>query len=132
MLQRVAKVSRTTVIKTENLANIIATKDRNDFKQVTGLQYFCGGEERHPEYPNHICARDVRQWLRDIKNRTPSQNLNDEDRLELTKHYSLGLVRDYLQDTSMGIVGKKLRKIFRNIPWRLRVSNINEPNVIFN
>lgn len=92
------KVSPTTVIKTEDLANIIANKDRNDFKQIKGLQYFCGGDERHPDYPNHICARDVRQWLRDIKSRTPSQNWTDEGRLELTKQYSLGLVREYLED----------------------------------
>ena len=82
------KASPTTVIKTEDLANIIATKDRNYFKQVTGLLYFCGVEIRHPDYPDQICARDARQWLKDIENRTPPQNWNDEGRLELTKHYS--------------------------------------------
>ncbi|MPC58141.1 hypothetical protein E2C01_052136 [Portunus trituberculatus] len=87
----------TVMVCTADLVDLISkdAKKNYSYSRVTGLRYFCGDPEKHPDYPDKSSIQNAHQWVQDIDSLS-THNWTDQDRLEVAKEYSLGRARDYL------------------------------------
>ena len=100
-------------LQATDVADIINYNTKNNYNQVVGLCYFCGGAERHSSDPTKHCTKSAKKFLQDIESRT-EDNWDDRGRLELAQKYALGrastCISTILKD--VGLDWKEFKKRF--------------------
>ncbi|KAK4300201.1 hypothetical protein Pmani_027589 [Petrolisthes manimaculis] len=113
--------STNTVVNTADLSDIIRNNTKNNYARINTLFHFCGGRDKHPEFPHLICEKNAVKWLEEIDSRT-RDNWDDLGRIELATQYTLGSAHDYIKRVvkdagtppSWEEVKRRFRRIYPN------------------